>query len=72
MLPLRFWNCEGGTLEASHSLLIRRSLFGDVGEVGEAESTRISSLPATFEISSVGVSVFALLSVEAIVMFVGL
>jgi hypothetical protein len=29
-------------------------------------------LPATFEISSVGVSVFALLSVEAIVMFVGL
>jgi len=32
MLPLRFWNWDGGTLEASHSLLMRRVLPSRVGD----------------------------------------
>ena len=40
MLPSRFWKREGGTLDASHSLLMRRSFCG-----GDVES-RMSSLPA--------------------------
>ena len=40
MLPSRFWKREGGTLDASHSLLMRRSFCG-----GDADS-RMSSLPA--------------------------
>src|SRR5437016_1348974 len=39
MLPSRFWKREGGTLDASHSLLMRRSFCG-----GDADS-RMSSLP---------------------------
>ena len=40
MLPSRFWKREGGTLDASHSLLMRRSFCG-----GD-EDSRMSSLPA--------------------------
>jgi len=40
MLPSRFWKREGGTLDASHSLLMRRSFCG-----GDVDS-RMSSLPA--------------------------
>lgn len=56
MLPSRRWNREGGTLEASHSLLMRRSLGGEGDVDGEVDSstTAMSSEPAMADMSFEG------------------